>query len=218
MARLALALVCACALATPAFAGFLTYEDIQQFNAAAGMMDQVLFFRTDKAGTETFTAGQWKVRPGSYFSDLVTFSSPTTPTPNSVWWGHFDGPDGGIGSWSTLLPPLRLDFTAPVSATGFRLRGIQPGTNVRYYGSDGLLIGEVVATPSSFIGAISDIPIAYLVVQENPPLPTAGQWQQPAYITMLHIQVATVPAPPAWMLILSAMMAVLPWQWRRWRG
>ena len=144
----------------------------------------------------------------------MTFASPDASNPTAVLWGHFDGDDGGIGSLPNLLGPLRLDFEMPVSSVGFRNRGFQPGINIQYFDIQGQLVGEVLASASSFVGVTSSESIAYLLVQENPPIPSAGQRQQPAYITALHFNVAPVDAVPepttALMWLSGLALATLP--------
>lgn len=194
-------------------AGLIVFEDTSVFLNQVGPIEHVLLFRTDKTGTETFISGLLKTRSGDHFTDLVTFSSPTTTSPNNVLWGHFDGDDGGIGSAPTLFHPLRLDFTNPVTEVGFRNRGIQPGINVRYFAANDQMIGEVLGSVSSFVGASSTTPIAYLLIQENPPFAPPGTSQIPSYITALHLN--TVPEPTSLTLLGIGAVSLFGYGWRR---
>lgn len=217
LARISIRLFAAAALWIPATAGagLIVYEDISNtanpFRDPANPIQHVLLFRTDATGSETFAFGSFKTRPGSYFSDLVRFSSPSSASPGNVLWGHFDGNDGGIGSLPNLLTVLRLDFASPVAEVGFRNRGIQPGINVQYFATDGHLIGQVVASASSFVGASSTEPVAFVLIQQNPPLPSSGQSLQPAFITDLEFnaaQILAIPEPSAllaWLVCIACV-------------
>jgi len=54
----------------------------------------------------------------------------------------------------------------------------------------------MVASASSFVGATSTDPIAFVLVQADPPLPISGQSLQPAFITALHFNTAPAAAVP----------------------
>ena len=157
---------------TPAYAvsSFTTFTEIIEFNNLFGPFDVFLDLKATKDG-ETFnpapplTLSSWKVRPGNIFSDLVTFSSPNSGTSEQVLWGHFDGDNGGIAPTPNFAGPLLLDFRFPVTQVGFRNLGLQPGMNVQFFNPGGVLLGEVLATPVSFVGASSTVPIGSLKIE-----------------------------------------------------
>jgi PEP-CTERM motif len=192
---------------TPSFAEIRVFEDTTIFLNAVGPIEHFLLFRTDKSGTDHFNRNTREEHPGTYFSDLVSFSSPESANPANVLWGHFDGEDGGIGSLPDLFTPLRLDFATPVLDVGFRNRGMQPGINVQYFDAQGQRVGEVAATVSSFIAVRSTIPIAYLLVQEDPPPTSPGRPMQPSYIS--YLQFNSVPEPSSAMLLLMGLSGLL---------
>jgi len=173
------------------------FSEIADFDNLFGPFDEFLFFRINKTGNDSFDfSGAFKDRPGDYFSDEVTFSSPDYFAPEQVLWGHFDGPDGGIAPRPSFSGKLRLDFRVPVTAVGFRNPGIQPGINVLYFGVDGDPLGAVLGSASSFVGAASTTPIGHLIVE--------GAGGQGYAITALRFN--AVPEPATLSLLAAGLL------------
>jgi hypothetical protein len=177
------------ATVTTAAAQVLFDNEIITFDAAYGPFDRFLYFRTDKTGSDTFDITLPKDRPGDYFSDDVTFSSPNWSAPEQVLWGWFDGPDGGIGPRPAYVGLLRLTFRVPVVEVGFRNPGMQPGITVRYFDVAGALIAEQVGVVSSFLGAASTVPIARIDIE--------GSGGNRFHITAVRFNQAPQPPPDA---------------------
>jgi hypothetical protein len=194
--------------AASAQADFITSPELTTFDAAYGPYDVSMGFQTNLDGTvaynrtggffDSFHTGIVLV-PGDYFSNEVTFSSPDAGNSNQVLWGHYDDDVGGIAPATDYTGELRLDFASPVDVVRFRDPGIQPGLNVYYYAADGTLIGDVLGTASSFVGAASSTPISYLTIQ--------GAGGQAFAISYLDFNYA--PAPEASNFVLLMAVAVL---------
>ncbi len=194
-------------MASTVHATLITTPDGNYFNSAYGPFDVFLDFRNNKAGNDSFDYSLWKDRPGDYFSDEVTFSSPDYFASEQVLWGHFDGNDGGIAPRPSSVGKLRLDFRNPVIAVGFRNCGMQPGINVQYFGLNDELIGEVLGNASSFVGAASTVPIEYLIVE--------GAGEQNHAITALRFNTSPVPEPTTIALLCIGLVGMAGAEVRR---
>jgi hypothetical protein len=186
-------------------ADFFTSSELTTFDAAYGPYDASLDFVTNLDGTDHYnpTGGffdntpQFKPVPGDYFSHEVTFSSPDAGNPDQVLWGHYDDDVGGIAPATDYTGVLRLDFNRPVDVVRFRDPGVQPGINVFYYSADGTLIGEVLGTASSFVGAASSEPISYLTIEG-----AGGQAFAISYLDLNY-----VPEANSFVVLLAALAA-----------
>jgi hypothetical protein len=75
---------------------------------------------------------------------------------------------------------------------------VQPGLNVYYYAADGTLIGDVLGTASSFVGAASSTPISYLTIQG-----ASGQAFAISYLDFNY-----VPQPSTFVLLAVASVII----------
>ena len=191
--------------------GFISYADNTVLDSLYGPYDYYLNFQTAGNGTDQFDYSSYKDRPGTYFSEAVTFFSlDYANNPGQVLWGHFDGNDGGIAPSPDFSGTLRLVFTSPVSVVGFRDPGIQPGINVDYYASDGQLIGEVLGSASSFVGAVStDVPIAYMDIS------SVGGWQYAISDLRFDEAPFATPQPSSLTLLGIGAVTLMGYTWRR---
>jgi hypothetical protein len=215
--------LCAAALAAPAEAAVVTYDNRAAFEAGIGGSD----------GAETFNgfAADTTIQNTTVALDNMTISG--VPGANGAATNIIDAPalafSGGysVDGTAELLGDLagaqtiRIDFVTEIIAWGADFVGFGNGarnTRIDFFSSSGALLGSIFGaaagtTTKEFYAIVLDSPAAYALIGFNTSINDVFAMDNVAFKTAE--QVTPIPAPGALLLFAASLAGLGAWRRRR---